>query len=54
MSCALEASRFTVEADGTRFGLSTLLHAVPGDGAAQAGAGAGEHRHLLMSVKELV
>ncbi|MGI5428228.1 DNA polymerase III subunit beta [Streptomyces sp. CA-179760] len=24
MSCALEASRFTVEADGTRFGLSTL------------------------------
>ncbi|GGS81223.1 DNA polymerase III subunit beta [Streptomyces violaceus] len=24
VSCALEASRFTVEADGTRFGLSTL------------------------------
>ncbi|MFF0005814.1 DNA polymerase III subunit beta [Streptomyces tibetensis] len=49
---SFESPRVRLELLGA--GQRALLHAVPGDEAAQAGAGAGEHRHLLMSVKELV
>ncbi|MDK1343232.1 DNA polymerase III subunit beta [Streptomyces sp. 378] len=48
---SFESPRVRLELLGA--GQRALLHAVPGDGAAEAGAEAGEHRHLLMSVKEL-
>jgi DNA polymerase-3 subunit beta len=49
---SFESPRVRLELLGA--GQRALLHAVPGDGEADAGAEAGEHRHLLMSVKELV
>ncbi|MFD6174675.1 DNA polymerase III subunit beta [Streptomyces coeruleorubidus] len=50
---SFESPRVRLELLGA--GQRALLHAVPGDGAAEgAGETAGEHRHLLMSVKQLV
>jgi DNA polymerase-3 subunit beta len=49
---SFESPRVRLELLGA--GQRALLHAVPGDGEAGAAAPAGEHRHLLMSVKELV
>ncbi|MEU9628046.1 DNA polymerase III subunit beta [Streptomyces luteogriseus] len=49
---SFESPRVRLELLGA--GQRALLHAVPGGEAAQAGAEAGEHRHLLMSVKELL
>ncbi|MFJ7177096.1 DNA polymerase III subunit beta [Streptomyces massasporeus] len=49
---SFESPRVRLELLGA--GQRALLHAVPGGETAEAGAEAGEHRHLLMSVKELV
>ncbi|MFF6951646.1 DNA polymerase III subunit beta [Streptomyces iakyrus] len=49
---SFESPRVRLELLGA--GQRALLHAVPGDGEEGAGSAAGEHRHLLMSVKELV
>ncbi|MFI0270223.1 DNA polymerase III subunit beta [Streptomyces luteogriseus] len=49
---SFESPRVRLELLGA--GQRALLHAVPGGDAAEAGAAAGEHRHLLMSVKELL
>lgn len=49
---SFESPRIRLELLGA--GQRALLHAVPGDGEAGTAATSGEHRHLLMSVKELV
>ncbi|MFD5334867.1 DNA polymerase III subunit beta [Streptomyces hawaiiensis] len=49
---SFESPRVRLELLGA--GQRALLHAVPGDGEAATAAAAGEHRHLLMSVKELL
>ncbi|MFE7901915.1 DNA polymerase III subunit beta [Streptomyces sp. NPDC057424] len=49
---SFESPRVRLELLGA--GQRALLHAVAGDGDTGAAAAAGEHRHLLMSVRELV